>query len=297
MALKDIFIAAVTPFKNEQVDHLAIKENIKKWCETDISGILILGSTSEFVSLNFEEKVRIIATAREAIPADKTMIAGIGNESVFETIKLGNTAAELGAEYTIVVNPHYYKPLLNESVLFKYFSSVADKSTVPVLLYNIPKFTGINLSISLISKLARHENIIGIKDSSGNLAQYLGLIDIPDFTIFTGDLMSLVQTALMGIDGGIFAFANAVPQEICDVFELLKQDQSAEAVKKINPILQLAGSSIGKFGFPGLKKLMEFFGYNAGDSRLPFLPLNPEQAAGIKIAYESMINEKLTMDD
>lgn len=286
MSLEGIFIAAVTPFNNEQVDYQALKENITKWCETEISGILILGSTSEFVSLSFEEKVRIIATAREAIPALKTMIVGVGNESVRESIKLGNTATELGAEYTIVVNPHYYKPLLNENVLLKYFSSIADESKVPMLLYNIPKFTGINLSINLIAKLARHKNIIGIKDSSGNLSQYTGLIDIPDLTVFSGDLTSFVQTTLMGIDGGIFAFANVVPQQICDIFELLKENKTAEAMKKFLPILNLAGNSIGKFGFPGLKKLMELIGFNPGDPRLPFSPVSSEQSAEIKKAYE-----------
>ncbi len=287
MSLEGIFIAAVTPFNKEQVDFQALSENITKWCETEISGILILGSTSEFVSLNSEEKVRIIATAREAIPAVKTMIVGVGNESVRETVKLANTATELGVEYTIVVNPHYYKPFLNENVLLKYFSSIADESNVPMLLYNIPKFTGINLSINLIAKLARHKNIIGIKDSSGNLAQYTGLIDIPDFTVFSGDLTSFVQTSLMGIDGGIFAFANAVPQEICDLFELLKENKTDEAMKKFLPILRLAGNSIGKYGLSGLKKLMELFGFNPGDPRLPFSPVSSEQSEKIKEAYEN----------
>ena len=284
--MKGIFVAAVTPFNNEQVDYKALTENITKWCETEISGIMILGSTSEFVSLNYEEKVRIIATARDAIPAAKAMIVGIGSESVRETIKLGNSATELGAEYTIVVNPHYYKPLLNENVLLKYFSSIADESNVPMLLYNIPKFSGINLSIDLITKLAGHKNIIGIKDSSGNLIQYTGLIGIPDFTVFSGDLTSFVQTTLMGIDGGIFAFANVVPQEICDIFEMLKENKTVEAMKKFLPILKLAGGSIGKYGFPGLKKLMEIIGFNPGDPRLPFTPVNSGQAGEIKKAYE-----------
>lgn len=286
MSLKGVFVAAVTPFKDDQVDYSAYKKNIQRWCKTDIAGILVLGSTSEFVTLNTEEKVRIIAMAKETIPSSKKMIAGIGCESVIETVNLGHKAFELGVEHLIVVNPHYYKPMLKDDVLFTYFHSIADQVTVPILLYNIPKFTGVNLSVDLISRLAEHENIIGMKDSSGNLVQYLGLVDLDHFKVFTGDINSFVQTTLMGVDGGIFAFSNAVPQEICDVFQMVKQNDSLKAIQKHKAIMRLAQASIGKFGLAGLKKLMEIIDFTPGDPRLPFNPVSKDAALEIKEAYE-----------
>ena len=291
MALEGVFIAAVTPFKNDEVDYSAYKKNIQKWCETDISGILVLGSTSEFVTLNTEEKVRVLAMARENIPANKTMIAGIGCESVVETVNLGHKATELGIEHLIVVNPHYYKPLLKEEVLYTYFQSVADQVTAPILLYNIPRFTGVDLSIGLIQRLAQHENIVGIKDSTGNLVQYLGLVDLDNFTVFTGDINSFVQTNLMGVNGGIFAFSNATPQEICDVYKMVKQNDASEAIKKHKAIMRLAQSSVGKYGLAGLKKLMEIIGFSPGDPRLPFKPVSEEVEVELKEAYENFKTE------
>ncbi len=289
--MEGIFIAAVTPFKNDQVDFAALKQNLQTWCKTDISGILALGSTSEFVFLNTEEKIRIIAAARNIMPPEKTLIAGIGCESVAETVRLGHAAAELGVKFLIAVNPHYYKPQLKEDVLRRYFTEVAERVTVPLLIYNIPKFTGIHLSLDLIRQLAEHENIIGIKDSSGNLEQYLGLMELNHFKVFTGDLNSLVQTTLMGVDGGIFALANAVPQQICDVFKLVKQDHAREAIKIHRAAMKLARSAIGDFGLAGLKKLLQLMGYAGGQPRLPFAEVSTDDAAKIKQAYERFRKE------
>jgi len=291
MNLGGVFVAAVTPFKNDQVDYSAYKKNIQKWCETDISGILVLGSTSEFVTLSTEEKVRIISMARETIPDDKKMIAGIGCESVVETVDLGHKATELGVEHFIVVNPHYYKPLLKDDVLLTYFQSIADQVTKPILLYNIPRFTGVNLSVNLIQKLAQHENIIGIKDSTGNLVQYLGLVDLDDFIIFTGDINSFLQTTLMGVNGGIFAFSNAVPQEICDVYQMVKQNKSVEAIEKHKAIMRLAQNSVGKYGLAGLKKLMEIIGFTPGEPRLPFKTVGDKAEIELKQIYGKFKSE------
>lgn len=284
--LEGIFVAAVTPFKNDQVDFAALKRNLQTWCKTDISGILALGSTSEFVFLNTDEKIRVIAAAREIVPPEKTLIAGIGCESVEATVRLGHAAAELGVKYLIAVNPHYYKPQLKENVLQRYFTEVAERVPVPLLIYNIPKFTGIHLSLHLIRRLAEHENIIGIKDSSGNLEQYLGLTELNHFKVFTGDLNSLLQTALMGLAGGIFAFANAVPQEICDVFNLVRQNRAQQAMEIHRAIMKLARSSIGDFGLAGLKKLMQLMGYAGGQPRLPFAEVTEADEVKIRQAYE-----------
>ncbi len=278
----------MTPFKDERVDYSAFKTNVRRWNSTDCAGILVAGSTGEAVALDTEEKMRLIFAAKDQLAAGKQLIVGIGAESVATTVRMGRSAAELGADYVLVVNPHYAKPNLTPEVLRCYFLAIADQLTVPVLLYNIPQFTGINLPPQLVSALLQHSNIVGIKDSSGNLKQMFELLqNSREFMVLSGDLNSLVPALSLGANGAILAFANAVPQQLCEVYRLISQKHDNAAMKKMIPILSLAQMTIGRYGIPGLKVLMEYFSYQPGAPRLPFAPVTTEQAAEIRQAYEA----------
>ena len=172
MEIEGVFPPVTTPFdENGCIVHDHLTENIKRWNETDVSGYLILGSSSETVFLNDEEKLEIIKTSRRSIPSSKRMLVGTGLECTKGTIEFTRRAADCGADVAVIITPHFFKSNMFHEAFMKHYLMVADNSPIPVLLYNVPSFTGLNMEARTASVLSSHENIIGIKDSSGNVEQ------------------------------------------------------------------------------------------------------------------------------
>jgi|Deesub1362B_J571_1020462.scaffolds.fasta_scaffold07545_3 4-hydroxy-2-oxoglutarate aldolase len=285
--IEGICIAAVTPFRNQEVDEEAMAKNFERWNKTDVAGYLILGSTGEFVHLRFEEKVRVLKVARSLIPEEKVMIAGIGCESVAESLDLAHKAEEIGADILLAVTPHYYKPALKPPVLKRYFREIADRISKPLYLYNIPQFTGVELSAATVRELAEHPKIQGVKDSSGHLPQIVELGRMKDrINVLVGHLPTFIQAMMSGVHGAIFAFANAVPAELCEIYSMLRGGDVGKATRVINSVQMLNRRTIGKYGIPGLKELMRLMGYEPGEPRLPLAPLSGSAAREVAAALK-----------
>ena len=171
MKLGGVLPPIATPFKNEKVAYDKLKENFGKWNKTGLSGYLVLGSNGESGYLNEKERLKMVEVSRESIPKSKLMLVGTGLESTQETIRFTNQAATIGADYALVVTPCYYKGSMKPQILHDHFVAVAEASRIGILLYNVPQYTGINMEPELVAKLSRHPNIVGIKDSSGNIGQ------------------------------------------------------------------------------------------------------------------------------
>lgn len=287
MKHKGIFIAAITPFKNEKIDFDALAHNFDLWNKSNVSGYLILGSTSEFVSLTYSEKIEIMQAARELIPSDKVMLAGVGCHSVFETVQLSDQAAKIGADGVLIVTPHYYISKITTVFLRRYYLAIADKVSLPIFLYNIPQFTGVSITTELVKVLCQHEMIVGTKDSTGDLSRVFELVETEEgINVLVGDVNSMVASLQMKADGAILAIANALPQELCEVYQLCKQNQTEKAVEKMTNIIKLTKDTLGKFGIPGLKELMKMANYQPGDPRMPFSPVNEKQATEISKSFK-----------
>ncbi len=161
MEIEGVFPPVTTPFDDSGcVVHDHLSENIKRWNETDISGYLILGSSSESVFLTEEEKIEIVKTARQSIPPSKKMLVGTGLESTRGTIEFTRRASDCGADVAVVITPHFFKSNMSHEVFMKYYLMVADSAPIPVLLYNVPSFTGLNMEAGTAAVLSSHENII-----------------------------------------------------------------------------------------------------------------------------------------
>jgi len=177
--LAGIYPPIVTPFLKDDVAHHYLAENVEKLSKSGIKGLVVLGSNGENVFLSEEEKIDVVKTAIQSASKNMLIIVGSGCESTRETIYLTNRMAKMGAHAALILTPFYYGSKMNDEALIKYYSTVADQVEIPILLYNVPKFTGINLSVEALSALSKHPNIIGIKDSSGNvnqLGQYLNQV-------------------------------------------------------------------------------------------------------------------------
>jgi 4-hydroxy-2-oxoglutarate aldolase len=280
MDFSGVFPALTTPFADDGSVSLAdLKHNIQRYNATDLAGYVVIGSTGESVLLKQAEVGGILVTVKEAAAKGKKLIAGTGAESTAETIERTKRAAELGYDAALVKTPYYYKPSYKPEVLVAHYRRVADESRIPVLLYSVPQFTGIALESPEVILLAQHSNIIGIKESSGNVQRVAEIIagTPPAFQVLVGAAPTVYPSQVLGARGAILALASALPEKCVALFELVRKGHHEKA-RELQALLARASRHIlSDFGIAGLKHVMDQRGYRGGLPRLPLLPLHQEQ--------------------
>jgi len=287
--IRGVIPPVITPFtESGEVDHAALVSNLARWNRTTLAGYLILGSNSEFVYLSEEEKVRILEVTREHIPRDKVLIAGTGCEATQATIALTRRAADIGADAVMVVTPSYYKPHTRPQILIEHYQRVGDASPVPVFLYNVPIFTGIVLDPDVVGRLAEHGNIVGMKDSAGNMAVFAQYLQVSprEFLLFVGSGPVFLPALSLGARGGILAFANCAPEACLNLYSLFREgklDEAREQQLKLLPAMQAVTT---RFGIGGLKAAMDMLGFRGGWPRPPLLAPTGDERRAIRRALE-----------
>ena len=284
MAISGIFPALVTPFEPDGAVSLrGVRENIRRYNQTAVAGCVVLGSTGESVMLSREAADSVLAASIEVAAPAKLLIAGTGAESTSETIARTRRAADLGYPAALVKTPYYYKPVYKAETFIRHYRAVADASPIPVLLYSVPQFTGITLETPEILTLAAHPNIVGIKDSSGNIQRAAEIVAgaRPDFQVLTGGAAVIYPALAVGARGAILALAAALPEKCAELFLLFEfgRHEQAKALQ-----LELAVASkriVSEQGIAGVKYAMDLRGYNGGLPSLPLLPLAEEKKQSI----------------
>ena len=289
--IEGVFAPIATAFGADgEIDFGKYAENLAKFDKTGLAGITVLGSNGEFTMLSHREKIDLVAAVRKGLSADKSVLAGTGCESLKETIELTKEAASAGADAALVINPSYYKRDLNESALEKFYVTLADASPIPVMVYNMPGNSGINLSSSLVVKLSSHHNIVGVKDSGGNIVQISEIIaGVPEnFSVFAGSGSYLFATTALGGKGGTLAVANVAPDLCAEMYSLcLKKDY--EKARKIQlDLLELNACVTARYGIGGMKAAMELAGFYGGAPRLPLQPASDATVAAIRVQVEKL---------
>jgi 4-hydroxy-2-oxoglutarate aldolase len=290
LALRGVIPPVTTPFKADGgLDCEALGRNLLRWRAAGLAGYLILGSTGEFQTLSTDERRAMLEVARAHVPRESVMIAGAGAESTAQAIAHVQEATRAGADAVMVVNPNYYKPLLGPEALHRHYVAIADAAEVPVFLYNVPQFTGLNMDAALVARLAQHPNIVGIKDSSGNLPQLAEIIrnSPPDFMVFPGSAQVVLPALALGAAGAILQIACFVP-ELC--VRVVREFDAGDlaAARRTNNQLLAVHEAIGKHGLPASKAAMDLRGYYGGPPRAPLLAPSAEQIAGYRRALETM---------
>jgi 4-hydroxy-2-oxoglutarate aldolase len=288
--LKGIFAPVPTPFVDEAIAYDKLEYNLARWGATGLSGIVVLGSNGEQPYVDEDEKVQLWKFVRRHFPDDKVVIAGTGAQSTRAAIRLTKKAADAGAQAALILTPHYFKANMNAEALERFYTDVADESPIPVLLYNMPGNTGLNLTPPLVKKLSEHPNIKGIKDSGGNIVQISQFLrDAPeDFVVFAGSASFLMPALVMGAHGGILATANVAPDLCVRIYELVNQGQYEEARSIQLKIIKLNFLVTAKYGVAGLKAALDMIGYFGGLPRRPTLPIGDEEKAEILAALEEL---------
>lgn len=271
-----------TSFDNdENLSPDNMRANIEKLNQYDLAGYLALGSNGELVNLSVAEKQLVFETARKAIPPDKIMLAGTGGQSTRETMELTKIAAEEGADVVLVLNPFYFKGSMTREVLVNHYFTVAENSSIPVLIYNMPSNSGMDMDADTILAISKHPNIIGMKDSGGNLVK---MGDIrhrvkPEFQILAGSAGFLLPALTIGAIGGILALANIAPEKCINIYRSFTEGDLAKAREMQLRMISINFAVTGKWGVPALKAAMDYLGYYGGPPRKPMLPIKEEVRA------------------
>lgn len=292
MKLHGIFPPIATPFDhNGEVWKIKVQHNVSKWNRTGLAGYVVCGSTGESVFLSTDEKLRLWEWVAEAAAPEKLLLAGTGMESVRETVDLTNRAAALGYKAAMVRTPHYYKNLVGQaSTQTLYFRAVADQAKIPVMIYNWPQATGIDIPAEAVIRLSDHPNIIAVKESSGNLEKVMQMIREArtGFQVLVGSAPTLAPSLAVGAVGAVLAFANAAPHATLSIWEAHRTREPEAAMDWQRRIARAAHLVTVKHGIPGLKHAMDLNGYYGGPPRLPLAPPDAPARAEIEQAFADL---------
>jgi 4-hydroxy-2-oxoglutarate aldolase len=293
--LRGIFPPIPTIFDaSGRIDRRAMGDNTRRSMATDLAGVLALGSNGEAALLDEDESQTVVETVREHVPRERALLVGVGRESTRQTISAAKRAAKAGADAVLVRTPFFYKSQMTGEALYAHFHAVADASPVPVLLYNLPGVTGVSFTLPIVTRLADHQNVVGIKETSPDverLGQFTGVR--PDrFRVLCGCAPVVYPALVSGAAGAILAVANVLPDECVSIYEHVNAGRHHEALelqRKITPLAQLVTTV---HGVAGLKVALELAGYHGGPVRAPLLAATSRVRDDIAAAY-AVFGEKV----
>ncbi|SHI25560.1 dihydrodipicolinate synthase family protein [Desulfosporosinus lacus] len=290
--LQGIYAPIPSTFQNGELAFDKLAHNMTYWLESKLAGIVVLGSNGEFIVLSPEEKRKSISAVCKLSNGKKPVIAGTGCESTKETIELTKYAAQAGAVAALVLSPNYYKRAMTDELNKKFYIEVADESPIPIILYNMPGNSGINLSSKLVAELAKHPNIIGVKDSGGNIVQIAEIINATssEFAVFAGSASFLYPSLALGAAGGTLALANVLPNECAEIHELVLAGKHHQAKELQLRLLDINQAVTARWGVAGLKASLEMQGLYGGEPRRPLVPLGEQERKELAVILEKAKN-------
>ena len=282
--LRGVLLPINTPFNSDVVDHSALRSNIDRWATTSITGYVVLGSTGERVHLDETEYAEVIETTRAVVPRSMAFIVGAGQQSTVGTIKEVARAAAAGADAVLVITPHFYRSAISQESLVTYYRTVADAAPVPLLLYSMPALTGIKIEPDTVARLSEHPNIIGVKDSSNDIAGFTETVRLcpSEFAVMTGNGTVLLGALRARATGAILAVGCVVPGMCVEIFRAVQAGDLERATMLQSKLTPLAAAVTTRFGIGGLKAALDLAGFRGGSVRAPLQP--PDKTARIEIA-------------
>jgi 4-hydroxy-2-oxoglutarate aldolase len=292
MKLNGIFPALTTPFDADgAVASDRLRENIGRYNRLPLTGYVAVGSTGESVLLSRAEVEQVFTAVRESAAPGKLLIAGVGSESTPETISRAKAAANIGFDIALVKTPSFFKSALTPDALVEHYRRVADASKLPVLLYAIPQFTGVALEPDLVARLAEHPNIIGIKESSGNVQRVGEIVAAApaDFQVVVGSADTLYASLTLGAVGGILALADCLPELCIELHSAFAAEQTSTVRELNRRILPASKKLVRQLGIAGVKAAMDYRGYYGGPVRGPLLPLSAAQRREAEAVVNSLV--------
>lgn len=283
-------VPAVSTFDaSGALDRAAFQFNLNAHLTHGVDGVLVAGSSGESALLDDEDRRTLLAWARETVPANKWLLAGIGSESTRQTIARAHDAKAAGATAVLVISPHYFLKRMTDAALLAHFRAVADASPLPMMLYNMPAYAHVVLSPALVHEMAQHPNVIGMKDSAGNLpvlSQYLEA-QSDTFRVITGSGATVAPAIKAGAAGAILAIALYAGPAVRLMFDAAREGRTDEAAAMQVKLAPIATDIGGALGPAGIKAAMDLVGLRGGPPRSPLLPVSADELATVRARLES----------
>ncbi len=282
-SLSGIFAPIGTPFReDEEIDFSALEANMEAYARSGILGYLALGSNGENKSLTEDEKLAVLRTVVAGRAPGQVVMVGATYEAQRDTERFFAVAAEAGADFGLLLSPSYFRKQMTDDVLFRYFTTTADRSPIPLLAYNAPGFSGVTLSGALVGRLADHPNIVGMKDSAPSGIEAFLAFERDDFHVLAGSVNFLFPAMMAGSLGGTVSLADAFPGIAQRLYLYgVARDEAAgapyqEFCRRLNEAIS------GRYGVPGVKAAMTLAGLRGGFPRRPLLPLAESDVAALR---------------
>ncbi|MGB4086419.1 4-hydroxy-tetrahydrodipicolinate synthase [Methanothrix sp.] len=283
-----VFPAIITPFLEDMsLDEEGLKRNVLHLCQTGIAGIVPCGTTGEAATLTIAEHKRVIEITVEnsSVP----VIAGTGSNNTREAVELTCHAAEAGADAALLITPYYNRP--NDRGMFEHFKTVAEKCNIPMVLYNVPKRTGIDLKPELVAKLSRIKNIVAVKEASGSLSQLSQIIEQTresDFSVLSGDDDLTLPSIALGAQGVISVVANVAPRKTVAMVNAMLKGDLEKARSLHYELAPLVRAMFLETNPIPVKSAQKYLGLAGGPLRLPLAEMSPDKESILKGVLESL---------
>ena len=279
--LRGLFIPLVTPFDKVSGDIAVVdfRNNLRKWLQTPINGYVLFGSNGEGALLSDDEKLRLTAFAREIIPPSYPLVVGISADATRAVVAECFRLSEQGAEYALVSPPAYFGSKLNAGAIADHYKRIADESPIPIIVYHIPQNTHVTIEAPLMAEIVRHPNIVGLKDSSGDVKRFAEYSNNCDkrCRLFVGN-GSMLYTALeLGAVGGIVSIGQFAPEPTAELIEAFLAGDRARAGKLQERLVPVHKEIVGAHGAIGTKLALDMVGYVGGAPRPPLKPLTEKE--------------------
>jgi 4-hydroxy-2-oxoglutarate aldolase len=280
LKLEGVILPVTTPFDGStgELEPVSFRENLRAWLNEGVHGFVIAGSTGEAPLLDADEIVQLVEWARDIVPPERLLIAGTGAESMRTTVRLTRAVAQAGADAVLVRSPAYYRGRMDAETVRLHFEAVAESIPIPLVLYNVPQFVPVEITAGLLAELGSHPNIVGIKDSTGDLKILGALLDAAspqgNCDVLVGAGSKLYAALELGASGGIVAVGCIAPRVAVDVYELFKAGELGPAGAAQGKITAPHNTIVRDLGVPGVKCALDLLGYVGGEPRPPLRTLS-----------------------
>lgn len=280
------FVAVVTPFKDGKIDRASLEGLVDWHIESGITGLVPCGTTGESATLTHDEHHEVVRTVVERSHGKVQVIAGTGSNATQEAIELTEAAEKIGVDASLQITPYYNKP--TQEGLYRHFKAIAEKCRLPIFLYNVPGRTAVNMLPETVARLAEIENIVGIKEASGNLKQITRVHELcgPDFIILSGEDGQNDEIMALGGQGVISVTANIVPDQMAKFCRLMNEGKSEEGSlvhKELTPLHKILFIETNPIP---IKTAVAMMGRCREEFRLPLCPLSAEHREQLQNALE-----------
>jgi len=284
-----ITIPHTTPFtKNGDIDEAALRRNVDFWIEAGVNGLATCASNGEAVYMNAEERRQVLRIVLDEANGRVPVIAGTGAPGTREAILQSREAKDLGVDAVLVVTPYFFSPKQEE--ILGYYVDISEAVDIPIILYNVPKFTGVNMEPWVVARLAEYDNVVGVKDSSGDMRQMQMLLNLAGdrISILSGVGNLIFPNLASGGQGGVVAVANVVPSKCVEVYERFTKGDLKGAREAQAEIVALNDFVTRQHGVPAVKAAMNLLGQSGGYPRRPLLPISEKLAEELKRILASL---------